>query len=198
VIAFTTYGDSSVWIINNSEFNQCGNDPFAISASGNTIVARERGRHLTLAVTRFKNEQLTRLLVLLDCLEAKSDWFIDSVRCDDNEAIIQAACSNFASTVPLRWARITLDSLKCEPAEKAAWDHSREALYIRPILRTDGTTSIKEYNCRNGIQLIERIPRDDRGSIIQVTPGAAAKVLLREDAGVFWKRYLANSGFKYP
>ncbi len=201
VIVFSTYNDQAVWSTTNDEFRRCGNTPFAVSHTGNTLVSFAKYEPNELRVyVRSASEYRMAAISLSPCLANEKGWRAASVRCDDNLILVHVIKLSRTSDENRseKWLRVSLATKACDSIDGSTWDSIVDAPVIQQTRLASHDSTQFEYRSRSGIRLIQSAKRNEPFSITQFTVDGTSKVLLREDLGPFWGRMISNSGLQYP
>ncbi|QDV89647.1 hypothetical protein RAS2_07190 [Phycisphaerae bacterium RAS2] len=199
-LVFSTYMDKKVWAVAASEFVECGREPFAMSPSGQTVIALKGEGQLAVNIIQRENGGFGLVHDLTPkCLISEPSCHLVSFRCNDEVAVIQVSCLNGNSGVhSQRWMRMEFDSGATQFVERDAWDQLRDAVPIRGDKSSTEREVVTLFESRAGIKLAQRTDSDSRNCIMATFADGHTQLLLREDAGSFWMRRIAECGLQYP
>ncbi len=200
ILVFSTYDDKKVWAVAASQFVECGREPFALSPSGQTVIAVRGESQIEINIIRRENEGFGLVQALTPtCFVVGPLCHIIALRCDDEAAVIQLSCLDGNRGVnSQRWLRMELASGATQFVERDAWDQLRDAAMIRGDKICKEQERVAIFESPAGIKLAQCTDSGGKNCIMATFTGGHTRLLLREDTSAFWARRIAECGLQYP
>lgn len=199
-LVFSTYVDKRVWAVAASQFVECGREPFAVSPSGQTVIAVKGEAQSEINIIQRENDGFGSVQSLTPkCLVSGPLCRIISFRCDDEAAVIQLSClDENRGGNSQRWLRMEFVSGATQFVEQDAWDQLRDAALIRGDKVCKEQEIVTHFESPAGISITQCTDSDGKNCIMATFTDGHTRLLLREDTGSFWARRIAECGLQYP